>query len=133
MIPACNMISCGECIYTVHSQPSYCMNIPSHLLCFGCLPACRMISCGECIHIVHCEPSFFFFLSSVAFIIEDSRTDRHTGVNLFSLPCIDSCYNNTWDLQLFVPSEERSSGSMSFLRTQVSRLPNPHSLGQVRA
>ncbi len=32
--PAFNMISCGECIHTVHSQPSYCLTIQWHPLWF---------------------------------------------------------------------------------------------------
>ena len=61
---------------------------------------------------------FIFFLSIAAFVIEDRRTARHTGLNPFYLSVIILYrgilsalivfFNNTRDLQLYVSFEEWS-------------------------
>ena len=54
-----------------------------------------------------------------------AATDRNTGANPFSFR-ISARFllhwsHNTWDQRLYVPSEGRSNGQLSCLRTQVSQ------------
>ena len=61
------MILFGECIYSVHSQPSHCLTIPYHPMMFWmmnyiCMPACNVIPFGEYIYTVHSQPSYWFWM-----------------------------------------------------------------------
>ncbi len=48
-IRACNMISCGECIFTVHCQPSYCPAIQYRRLWFWMIDKLCQLAMRYCV------------------------------------------------------------------------------------